>query len=172
MSRKTKPKGATTTRVYVEDRGAIYDAPIDVVWDFFLRDQTYHPRAHGGTVRRFRETRLSEVTTLLRYEAREGGRWVKRACRMTTVPPAVRVQEDLRGPEAGSIKVYLYSPKGAKTRVDVLAYMRRDERSPKRLRADTRRGFADAYREDLPWFTKYVRSLGGKREVRSGSGAS
>jgi hypothetical protein len=168
----TRDKGRTKQRpralqqsapqlVYLEDRGAVYDAPISVVWDFWLKDEVFHPKAHRSTVRNFREKKLSEVTTLLTYEQRHAGRWVKMACRMTTVPPAVRVQEDLQGPYAGSIKVFLYTPNGPKTTVDVIAYMRSRELTPKQIETDTRRRFADAYREDLPWFRKYVRSLEG-----------
>ncbi len=149
--------------VYLEDRGAVYDAPLDVVWDFWRKDEKYHPKAHRTDVRNFEGKELSEVTTLLTYEERQGGRWVKRACRMTTIPPAVRVQEDLEGPYAGSIKVFLYTPRGPKTTVDVLAYVKSLELTPKQAELDTRRKFAKAYREDLPWFRKYVRSRQSER---------
>ncbi len=149
-------------RVYFEDRGAVYDAPLDVVWDFWLKDETYHPRAHTSEVRNFRAKELSEVTTLLRYEALEAGRWKKRACRMTAISPAVRVQEDLTGPYAGSIKVFVYTPRGSRTAVDVLCWMRSTVLTPKQVKAEMRKVLANAYREDLPWFRKYVRSRRGK----------
>jgi len=157
VAQRTKV-GSSPPLVYVEDRGGIYDAPLDMVWDFFLKDETYHPKAHRSTVRNFQERKLSDVSVFLSWEARAGRRWVKRACRMTTIPPAVRVQEELNGPEAGSIKVYLYSPSGSRTRVDVLAYMTPRKLTRKQIRSQTRRVFANAYREDLPWFRKYVRS--------------
>jgi hypothetical protein len=162
VSAKSKLVAASPSLVYFEDRGAVYDAPLDVVWDFWLKDETYHPKAHTSAVRKFREKKLSEVTTLLRYEALEAGQWRKRACRMTVIPPAVRIQEDLKGPYAGSIKVYVYTPRGATTAVDVLCWMRSRELPPKQIEAETRRVFANAYREDLPWFRKYVRSRKGK----------
>jgi hypothetical protein len=144
--------------VYLADRGAVYDAPIDVVWDFSRKDQTYHPKAHRSSVRNFRAKQLSPMSVHLTWETREGRRLVKRACRTTTIPPAVRVQEDLDGPGAGSIKVFLYSPRGRRIIVDVFAYPRNRELSPTQLKTRTRRMFASAYREDLPWFRKYVLS--------------
>jgi hypothetical protein len=154
--RKNVPAGSNP--VYFEDRGAIYDAPLDVVWDFWRNDETYHPNAHTSAVRNFRTRDLSEVTTLVYYEALEAGKWEKRACRMTTIPPAVRVQEDLKGPGAGSIKVYVYSPRGSRTAVDVLCWMRSTKLTPKQIKSVTRKVFAKAFHEDLPWFQKYVNS--------------
>lgn len=158
MSANKKPAQASPSMVYFEDRGTVYDAPLDVVWDFVLKDETYHPKAHTSDVQNFRAKELSEVTTLLRYEALEAGQWRERACRMTVVPPAVRVQEDLKGPYSGSIKVFVYTPRGSRTAVDVLCWMRSTELSPKQIEAETLRVFAKAFREDLPWFRKYVRS--------------
>ncbi len=162
MSPKKKRVRAGPSRVYFEDRGAVYDAPLDVVWDFWLKDQTYHPKAHTSDVRNFRAKEVSELTTLLRYEAHEEGQWRKKACRMTVIPPAVRIQEDLSGPYAGSIKAFVYTPRGSRTAVDVLCWMRSTERTPKQIEVETRRTFAHAFREDLPWFRKYVRSRKGK----------
>ena len=161
MSANKKLAKVTAGPVYFEDLGAVYDAPLDVVWDFWQKDETYHSRAHTSKVRNFRDKKLSEVTTLVRYEALEAGQWRKRACRMTVIRPAVRVQEDLEGPDAGSIKVYVYSPRGSRTAVDVLCWMRSTERTPQQIRSEARRMFANAFREDLPWFRKYVRSRKG-----------
>jgi hypothetical protein len=163
MSARQKVAGAGRGLVYLEDRGAVYDAPLEVVWDFWLKDDTYHAQAHTSTVRNFRTKKLSELTTLIRYQALEAGKWRNKACRMTVIRPAIRIQEDLVGPDAGSIKVYVYTPQGAKTVVDVLCWMKSSERTPRQIEVAARKTFADAYREDLPWFQKYVRSLKGKR---------
>jgi len=162
MGAKKKLVVASPGPVYFEDRGAVYDAPLDVVWDFWQKDETYHSRAHTSKVRNFRDKKLSELTTLVRYEALEAGRWRKKACRMTVIRPAVRVQEDLDGPDAGSIKVYVYSPRGSRTAVDVLCWMRSTKLTPRQVEVQTRRVFARAFREDLPWFRRYVRSRKGK----------
>jgi hypothetical protein len=158
MSVRKRVGRTSPSLVYFEDRGAVYDAPLNVVWDFWLKDETYHSKAHTAKVRNFRMKELSKVTTLIRYETLESGHWKERACRMTVVPPAVRVQEDLKGPTAGSIKVYRYTPRGSRTAVDVLCWMQSTELTPKQLEVETRRTFANAYREDLPWFRKYVAS--------------
>jgi hypothetical protein len=162
MRANKKLAEVTPGPVYFEDRGAVYNAPLEVVWDFWLNDETYHPKAHTSKVRNFKVKKLSEVTTLLRYEALAAGKWSKRACRMTVIRPAVRIQEDLEGPDAGSIKVYVYTPRGSSTVVDVLCWMRSSERTPKQIQNEARRMFANAFREDLPWFRKYVRSRKGK----------
>jgi hypothetical protein len=168
MSATKRLGGASPTLVYFEDRGAVYNAPLDVVWDFWLKDETYHSKAHSAKVRNFRMKKLSKMTTRISYEAFEAGHWEQRACRMTVIPPAVRVQEDLRGPFAGSIKVYRYTPRGSKTAVDVLCWMKSRELTPGQLEAETRKSFANAYREDLPWFRKYVESR--KLKVHAGTG--
>ena len=158
MTKRELPGGTDDGPIYIEDRGAVYDAPLDVVWDFWSKDEKFHPKAHRGEVRNFVDKKLSEVTTLISYEKREATGWRKLSCRMTIIPPAVRVQEDLDGPYAGSTTVYLYTPKGSKTIVDVFTYRRSSELTPKQIQSDTRRMFASAYREDLPWFRKYVQS--------------
>jgi len=158
MSRGKRSEKTRQSTVYFEDRGAVYDAPLDVVWDFWLKDETYHPKAHPSDVRNFHSKVLSDATTLVDYEALEQGRWRKRACRMTVIRPAIRIQEDLKGPFAGSIKVFVYTPRGARTAVDVLCWMKSAKLTPKQIEVQTRKLFANAFREDLPWFRKYVRS--------------
>jgi hypothetical protein len=81
---------------------------------------------------------------------------------MTVIRPAVRIQEDLEVPDAGSIKVYVYTPRGSRTSVDVLCWMRSADLTPKQIKVETRRVFASAFREDLPWFRKYVQSRKGR----------
>jgi hypothetical protein len=55
----------------------------------------------------------------------------------------------------------VYSPWGPRTAVDVLCYMRSAEMTPKEIERTYRKTLAGAYREDAPWFRKYVRSLKG-----------
>jgi hypothetical protein len=142
---------------YVEDRGAVYDAPLEVVWDFREKDETFHPRAHTADVRNFAAKALSEVTTLLRYERRNGGRWEKMVCRMTTLRPAVRIQEDLDGPFAGSKTVFLYTAQGERTVVDVFGYVRSSELTPAEIKRDSKKTWANAYPEDLPYFRRFAK---------------
>jgi hypothetical protein len=153
---KTKPKALSPRVTYVEDRGAVYDAPLQVVWDFMEKDETFHPKAHTADVRNFKDQVLSEVTTVIRYEMRKGGRWEEMACRMTTLRPAVRIQEDLDGPYAGSLTVFVYTPQGERTVVDVFGYARSSELTPAEIKRDRKKTWANAYSEDLPYFRKFA----------------
>lgn len=123
------------------------------------QDQTYHPHAHKGSVRRFQSRKLSAVSELLSWEERDGRAWRRRSARMTEIRPAVRIQEDLDGRYAGSTLVFLYLPRGRKTRVDVLCFMRSTERTPEQIEAWWRKNLADNFREDRPWLRSYARSL-------------
>ncbi len=157
QTRNAPNRKSTRGLVYFEDRGAIYDAPIEMVWDFMHKDEEFHPKAHTSTVRNFREKRLSEVTILLRWEQLEGGRWRKRVARLTEIRPSVRILEEIEGPDAGSQTVHTYIPRGKTTVVDVLSYRRSTKESPAQVKRKWLRRFAQAYREDLPYFRKYIR---------------
>lgn len=141
---------------FVEDRGAVYDAPLEVVWDF-MNDEVFHPKAHTGDVRNFTDKSLSEVSTLISYEKREGNRWVKKVCRMTTIRPAVRIQEDLAGPYAGSTTVFLYTSRGSRTVVDVFGYGPTSGMTPAEFRRGRKKMWANAYSEDLPYFRRFAK---------------
>jgi hypothetical protein len=153
---KTQRNAIPPEVTYVEDRGAVYDAPLEVVWDF-MNDETFHPKAHTAAVRDFEERPLSEVTTLLSYERRNGNRWQKMVCRMTTIRPAVRIQEDLDGPFAGSKTVFLYTSQGERTIVDVFGYVRSSEMSSAEIKRERRKTWANAYSEDLPFFRRFAK---------------
>jgi hypothetical protein len=73
--------------------------------------------------------------------------------RITTIPPFVRIQEDLAGRYAGQKKVFLYSPKGGKTVVDVYVL------TPEGVAEETRRTLANAYEEDVPALREFVRAI-------------
>jgi hypothetical protein len=154
-SKTTQRSEGPPKATYVEDRGAVYDAPIEVVWDF-MDDETFHSKAHTAAVRNFKAKPLSEVSTLISYEKRRGKRWERMVCRMTTIRPAVRIQEDLIGPYAGSKTVFLYTSKGERTVVDVFGYVQSSEMTPAEVRKDRKRTWANAYSEDLPYFRRFV----------------
>ena len=141
----------------MEDRGTVYDVPLEVLWDFMKKDEEFRPRVHADTLRNFESEVLSEVTRLVRYELPSGGRWRKMASRLTESRPAVRIDEEVEGPCAGSKKVFLYSPRGRKSAVDVLCYMRSTELSPKQLRRETLRGLAENHAEDVPFLRRFAR---------------
>jgi hypothetical protein len=152
----TQRKALSPRVTYVEDRGAVYEAPVEVVWDF-MEDEEFHPRAHTADVRNFEAKALSEVTTLLSYERRKGDRWDKLVCRMTVIRPAVRIQEDLDGPYAGSKTVFLYTPVGERTVVDVFGYVQSSELTAVEIKRDRKTTWAKAYSEDLPYFRRFAK---------------
>jgi ligand-binding SRPBCC domain-containing protein len=142
--------------IYFEDRGAIYDAPLEVVWDFIEKDETFHPKAHAATLRNFESKDLSEVTSLIRCEVQDSGGWRKMVSRFTTIRPAVRINEELEGPYAGSKTVHVYTPQGERTVVDVLCYMQSSELTPEEIKRDRLKSFATAFEEDLPYFRRFA----------------
>ncbi len=147
---------------YFEDRGSVYDAPIEVLWDFMEKDEEFHPKAHKTGLRNFEAKEISEVTSLVRCEVRDGGsRWRKMVARITSIRPAVRINEELEGPYAGSKTVYLYSPRGRKTSVDILFYMKSSELTPEEIRRDRLRTHARSFAEDVPYLRRFVRKRSG-----------
>ncbi len=155
-SERSRREARPPNVAFVEDRGAVYDAPLEVVWDF-MNDEVFHPKAHTGDVRSFTEKSLSEVSTLLSYERRAGNRWEKLVCRMTTIRPAVRIQEDLTGPYAGSTTVFLYTSRGNRTVVDVFGYGPPSGMTPAEFRRGRKKMWAHAYSEDLPYFRRFAK---------------
>jgi hypothetical protein len=154
---KTRREHPSPTMTYVEDRGTVLDAPLEVVWDFLQKDEEFHPKAHATTLRNVKWKDLSEVTGIIRCEVDDGDGWRKMVARLTTIRPAVRVVEELEGPYAGSKMVFLYSPRGRKTAVDVLCYMRSSELSPQEIKRKQLRTFASAHAEDVPYLRRFAR---------------
>ncbi len=145
--------------VYFEDRGSVYPAPIETVWDFMQKDEEFHPRAHHATLRNMEAKKLSPVTWLLRYETRDERRrrWNRYVSRLTEIRPSARILEQLEGPDAGTTTVHLYTPRGNRTAVNVLCYLRSPGRSLAVARRAMLRRYANAYAEDLPYFRQFVR---------------
>jgi len=127
----------STAMTYLEDRGSVFDVPIETVWYYLEKDQEFHPEAHGSSLRHFEGKDLSEVTSLISCEVRWGGRWRRMVSRITSIRPAVRINEALEGPYAGSKMVSLYFPRGRRTAIDVLCYMQSSELAPAEIKRDT-----------------------------------
>jgi hypothetical protein len=156
-SAKAPPGRPSPSMTYFEDRGTVYDVPLEVLWDFIEKDEEFHPKAHATTLRNFESKELSEVTILLSCEVRNAGRWRKMVARLTTIRPAVRILEELEGPYAGSKTVHIYSPRGRKTATDVLFYMRSSELSPKEIKRERLKTYANSHAEDLPYLRRFAR---------------
>jgi hypothetical protein len=143
-------KSKSKEMVYFEDRGTILDAPIDVVWDF-LTDNEFHSKAHHASLRNMRWKNTSEITGVGSCEAMRGGRWSKMRFRMTRIKPLVRITEEFEGRYAGQKMVFLYTPKGKRTGIDVFVI------SPKAVAKETRDTLAKAHEEDAPMLRAFAR---------------
>lgn len=138
--------------VYFEDRGSVINAPIDVVWEYILTDNEFHSKAHNTSLRNMKWKDLSEITGEGTCEVMRGGHWSKMKFRLTTIPPFVRISEEFEGPYAGQKMVFLYTPKGKRTAVDVFLL------TPKDVAEETRRSLAHAHKEDVPMIREFLRS--------------
>jgi hypothetical protein len=150
--KKLQKRGKGTDLVYFEDRGSIYDAPIDVFWDYMLKDNEYHSRAHHSTLRNMKWKDLNEITGEGTCEVMRGGKWSKMRFRMTTIPPFTRIHEEFAGRYAGRKMVFLYTPKGRRTAVDVFVL------APRSVVEETLQNLAQADKEDAPMVRAYSRS--------------
>jgi hypothetical protein len=138
--------------VYFEDKGSVFDAPIDVVWDYNVSDNEYHTKAHHTTLRNMKWKNLSEITGEGTCEVKRSGRWSKMRFRQTEIPPFVRINEEFEGRYAGKIMVQLYIPKGKKTGIDVYVL------TPKEVAGEYRETLANAFNEDGPMVRAFYRS--------------
>jgi hypothetical protein len=138
--------------VCFEDRGSVYDAPIDVLWDFILTDKEFHPKAHHKGLRNMKWKDLNEITGEGSCEVVREGKWTSMRFRVTTIPPFVRISEEFGGPYDGQKMVFLYTPKGNRTAADVFVQTRKE------VADETRRTLAQAFEEDVPALHDFVRS--------------
>ena len=147
LSKKSRSKET----VYFEDRGTILDAPLDIVWDFILTDNEFHSKAHRVSLRNMKWKDVSEITGAGTCEVMRGGRWSKMKFRVTSIRPFVRIIEEFEGPYAGQKMVFLYTPKGKRTGIDVFVI------APKAVARVTRDILAKAHEEDVPMLRAFAR---------------
>ena len=103
--------------VFVKDEGSLFDAPIDFVWKYASGGEA-HDSAHTTT--RFPKfEKVSDITLLYGSERYLRGKWTPDRMRISMFPPVSIVTEWLEGVLAGSTFVYVYSPHGNQTRIDV-----------------------------------------------------
>jgi hypothetical protein len=149
---KPKRRRKEAELVYFEDRGSVYDAPIDVLWEYILKDNDYHSKAHQTSLRNMKWKDLSEITGEGTCEVVRGGKWTKMRFRLTTIPPFIRVTEEFTGPYAGLKMALLYTPKGKRTAVDVFVL------APRNVAEEMRRSLAQAHEEDAPMVRAFLRN--------------
>ncbi len=146
--------------VFFHDAGTVYDAPIEVLWEFILDGGEIHGGAHHATLRNFEGKDLSPTCFEASYEVLRGGEWRKSRSRTTLYPPVGKVAEQLEGDYAGSVLLWQYWPIGKRTRVDVWAHLRSDVLSARELRAQWRESLTNAYEEDVAVLPKFVKQRG------------
>jgi hypothetical protein len=103
--------------VYIKDEGSVFDAPIEFVWKYIYGGEA-HDSAHK-TTRNGKLSKYSDITIIYASERHLRGKWANDKMRISMFPPVSVVTEWLEGVLAGSKLVYIYSPVGDKTRIDV-----------------------------------------------------
>ena len=136
--------------VFVRDEGAVFDAPIDVVWRYIFGGGE-HDRAHRTTRGGKFKLALKEPMVLLyTAERKYGSTWKRETMRISFFPPLASVQELLDGPLGGSKWTYVYVPKGRRTQVDAYGEFT-SRKIPKRsLRKAALEFLENEFREDAP----------------------
>ncbi len=157
--RSGRSKSARPVEVFLHDANAVYDAPLDVLWEF-MHDEAIHGSAHGPTLRNFEGKELSPTCFEATYEVRRGRKWIWSKSRHTEYPPLCKVGEHLEGDYAGSVILIQYWPVGKRTRVDVWAHLRSEVLSAKELKAHWVESFSNAYKEDVAVLPKFLKQRG------------
>ncbi|HEV2231024.1 MAG TPA: hypothetical protein VGV64_02460 [Thermoplasmata archaeon] len=103
--------------VFLRDEGSEFDAPVGFVWKYLFGGEA-HDAAHK-TTRKPTFEKVSEITFLYGSERLLRGAWTPDKMRISMFEPVSVVTEWIEGVLAGSKFVYLYSPKGERTRIDV-----------------------------------------------------
>lgn len=155
-----RSRATRTVEVFFHDASAVYDAPLEALWDFMQKDEEFHPQAHGKTLRNFKGKDLSPNSFEATYEVWRGGKWRRARSRHAEYRPVCKIGEHLEGDYAGTVILIQYWPVGRRTRVEVWARLRSDVLSARELRAHWRESFAQAYREDVAVLPGYLKKHG------------
>jgi hypothetical protein len=134
--------------VWIEDKGSTFDAPIDFVWKYIFGGGD-HDSAHT-TTRKPKFAKVSDITILYGSERYLRGKWAPDQMRISMFPPVTVVTEWLKGVLAGSKLVYLYTPKGNKTRIDVYGEFTSETLSAKAVEAAAREFLESEFAADAP----------------------
>jgi hypothetical protein len=134
--------------VYLKDEGSVFDAPIDFVWKYIFGGEA-HDSAHK-TTRNPKFGKVSDITILYGSERYLRGKWAPDQLRISMFPPVSVVTEWLEGALAGSKLVYVYSPDGEKTRIDVYGEFKSKTLPPQEIEAAAREFLESEFRDDAP----------------------
>ena len=111
--------------VVFREEGTLFDVPIDVLWEFMNWDG--HGAAHEKSGRNFTVLEEAPNRVTVSHESMRGGSWRKITSRVVDFPPLGRLVEEIEGPYKGTQMVFLYTPVGRKTRLDIVACFVSDE---------------------------------------------
>ena len=134
--------------VFVRDEGSVFDAPIDFVWKYIFGGES-HDSAHK-TTRNPKFEKVSDITIIYASERLLRGKWAPDRMRISMFPPISVVTEWLEGVLAGSKLVYVYTPQGNKTRIDVYGEFTSKTLPPGEVEAAAREFLATEYDADAP----------------------
>jgi hypothetical protein len=134
--------------VYVKDEGSVFEAPIDAVWKYIFGGLD-HDSAHK-TTRNPKFEKVSDITILYGSERLLRGKWAPDRLRISMFPPVSVVTEWLEGVLAGSKFVYVYTPQGNKTRIDVYGEFTSNTLPPDEVEAAAREFLDSEFRDDAP----------------------
>jgi hypothetical protein len=134
--------------VYVRDEGSLFDAPIDIVWKYLTGGED-HDAAHT-TTRNPKFEEVSDVTIVYGSERLLRGKWTPDRMRISMFPPVCVVTEWLEGVLAGSRLVYVYSPHGKQTRIDVFGEFASKTLPPGEVEAVAHEFLQSEYDADAP----------------------
>ncbi len=134
--------------VYLVDKGSAFDAPIDFVWKYIFGGEG-HDAAHT-TTRNPKFDKVSDVTIIYGSERLLRGKWAPDRMRISMFPPISVVTEWLEGALAGSKLVYVYSPQGERTGIDVYGEFTSKTLSPKEVEEAAREFLEGEFNADAP----------------------
>ncbi len=143
--------------VYLTDEGSEFDAPIDFVWKYIFGGGA-HDASHK-TTRNPKFKKVSDITIEYASERYLRGKWAPDRLRISMFPPVSVVTEWLEGALAGSKLVYLYTPRGEKTGIDVYGEFTSPTLAPAEVEAAAREFLDHEFRDDAPVVrTEYEKS--------------
>ncbi len=152
--------GGATTVVWLKDEGSEFEAPIDFVWRYILGGEG-HDAAHT-TSRNPNFEKVSEVTFVYGSERLLRGKWAPDRLRISMFPPVSVVTEWLEGVLAGSRLVYLYSPRGERTGIDVYGEFTSKTLPPGEVETTAREFLDSEFHDDAPVIRREYLALKGK----------
>jgi hypothetical protein len=134
--------------VYLKDEGSEFDAPIDFVWKYIFGGEA-HDGAHK-TTRNPKFKKISDITIEYASERLLRGKWAPDRMRISMISPVAVATEWLEGALAGSKFVYVYSPKGNRTGIDVYGEFTSKSLSPSEVEAAAQEFLDTEFGADAP----------------------